>query len=108
MKIHEYQAKKLLKKYGIPVPDGDVVSTVDRAKQIANTLSGFPVVLKAQIHAGGRGKGGGVKLASSMDEAVQFADQIIGMTLITDQTGPKGQKVKKILVERGLHISEEL
>jgi succinyl-CoA synthetase beta subunit len=108
MKIHEYQAKKLFKKYGIPIPDGDVASTVDRAKQIANKLSGFPVVLKAQIHAGGRGKGGGVKLATSMDEAIQFADQIIGMTLVTDQTGPEGQKVKKILVERGLNISEEL
>ncbi len=108
MKIHEYQAKKLFKKYGIPIPDGDVASTVDGAKQIANKLSGFPVVLKAQIHAGGRGKGGGVKLATSMDEAVQFADQIIGMTLVTDQTGPGGQKVKKILVERGLNISEEL
>lgn len=108
MKIHEYQAKKLFKKYGVPIPDGDVASTVDGAKQIANKLSGFPVVLKAQIHAGGRGKGGGVKLATSMDEAVQFADQIIGMTLVTDQTGPGGQKVKKILVERGLNISEEL
>lgn len=108
MKIHEYQAKKLFKKYDIPTPDGDVASTVDGAKQIANKLSGFPVVLKAQIHAGGRGKGGGVKLATSMDEAVQFADQIIGMTLVTDQTGPGGQKVKKILVERGLNISEEL
>jgi len=108
MKIHEYQAKKLFKKYGIPIPDGDVASTVDGAKQIANKLSGFPVVLKAQIHAGGRGKGGGVKLATSMDEAVQFADQIIGMTLVTDQTGPGGQKVKKILVEKGLNISEEL
>lgn len=108
MKIHEYQAKKLFKKYGIPIPDGDVAFTVDGAKQIANKLSGFPVVLKAQIHAGGRGKGGGVKLASSMDEAVQFADQIIGMTLVTDQTGPRGKKVKKILVERGLNISEEL
>ncbi len=108
MKIHEYQAKKLFKKYDIPIPDGDVASTVDGAKQIANKLSGFPVVLKAQIHAGGRGKGGGVKPATSMDEAVQFADQIIGMTLVTDQTGPGGQKVKKILVERGLNISEEL
>ncbi len=108
MKIHEYQAKKLFKKYGVPIPDGDVASTVDGAKQIANKLSGFPVVLKAQIHAGGRGKGGGVKLATSMDEAVQFADQIIGMTLVTDQTGPGGKKVKKILVERGLNISEEL
>ena len=108
MKIHEYQSKKLFKKYCIPIPDGDVASTVDGAKQIANKLSGFPVVLKAQIHAGGRGKGGGVKLATSMDEAVQFADQIIGMTLVTDQTGPGGQKVKKILVERGLNISEEL
>ncbi len=108
MKIHEYQAKKLFKQYGVPIPDGDVASTVDGAKQIANKLSGFPVVLKAQIHAGGRGKGGGVKLATSMDEAVQFADQIIGMTLVTDQTGPGGKKVKKILVERGLNISEEL
>ncbi len=108
MKIHEYQAKKLLKKYGIPIPDGDVASTVDGAKQIANKLGGFPVVLKAQIHAGGRGKGGGVKLATSMDEAVQLADQMIGMTLVTNQTGPGGKKVKKILVERGLNISEEL
>jgi len=108
MKIHEYQAKKLFKKYGIPIPDGDVASTIDGAKQIANKLSGFPVVLKAQIHAGGRGKGGGVKLATSMDEAVQFADQIIGMALVTDQTRPGGQKVKKILVERGINISEEL
>lgn len=108
MKIHEYQAKKLLEKYSVPIPNGEVASTVDGAKQIAKKLDGFPVVLKAQIHAGGRGKGGGVKPAQSMDEVVHFADQILGMTLVTAQTGPEGQQVRKILVERGLNISEEL
>jgi len=100
MKIHEYQAKELLRKYGVPTPQGRVA--------FANSLGGYPVVVKAQIHAGGRGKGGGVKLAQSEQEVGSLAGQIIGMKLITHQTGPRGQEVKKVLVEQGLNIAKEL
>jgi succinyl-CoA synthetase beta subunit len=108
MKIHEYQAKELFKKYNIPVPDGGVAFNADEAGKVAETLGGFPVVVKAQIHAGGRGKGGGVKLAGSMDEAKAVAGEIIGMNLVTRQTGPRGKTVKKVLVEQGLDIAKEL
>ncbi len=108
MKIHEYQAKELFKKYNIPVPDGGVAFNPDEAKKVAENLGGFPVVVKAQIHAGGRGKGGGVKLAGSMDEVTDIAGEIIGMNLVTHQTGPDGKRVKKVLVEQGLNIAKEL
>lgn len=108
MKIHEYQAKELYRKYGVPVPEGSVAFTPDEAKAVAQKLGGYPVVVKAQIHAGGRGKGGGVKLAQSLEEVGTLADEIIGMTLVTHQTGPKGQQVRKVLVEQGLDIAKEL
>ena len=108
MKIHEYQAKELFKKYNIPIPDGGVAFTPDDAKKVAENLGQFPVVVKAQIHAGGRGKGGGVKLAGSMDKVGRIAGEIIGMNLTTHQTGPQGKKVNKVLVEQGLNIASEL
>jgi succinyl-CoA synthetase beta subunit len=108
MKIHEYQAKELFKKYSIPVPDGGVAFTPDEAATIAQRLRDFPVVVKAQIHAGGRGKGGGVRPAKTIAEVGQLAGQIIGMTLVTHQTGPEGRLVKKVLVEQGLNIQKEL
>jgi succinyl-CoA synthetase beta subunit len=108
MKIHEYQAKELFKTYNIPIPDGGVAFTPDEARQVAERLGGFPVVVKAQIHAGGRGKGGGVKLAGSMDEVTGIAGKIIGMNLVTHQTGPEGKRVNKVLVEQGLNIAKEL
>ena len=108
MKIHEYQAKELFKKYNIPIPDGAVAFNSDEAKQVAESLGRFPVVVKAQIHAGGRGKGGGVKLAGSMDEVTGIAGKIIGMNLVTHQTGPDGKRVNKLLVEQGLNIAKEL
>jgi succinyl-CoA synthetase beta subunit len=108
MKIHEYQAKELFKKYGVPVPKGRVAFTPEEAAEVVETLGGYPVVIKAQIHAGGRGKGGGVKLARSRQEVQDIAGQIIGMNLVTHQTGPRGQKVRKVLVEQGLSIDKEL
>ncbi|OGP57400.1 MAG: succinate--CoA ligase subunit beta [Deltaproteobacteria bacterium RBG_13_49_15] len=108
MKIHEYQAKELFRKNGIPVPEGGVAFNSDEALRIAEGLGGFPVVVKAQIHAGGRGKGGGVRLAKSMDEVRNLSNEMIGMKLITHQTGPEGKQVKKVLVEQGLGILKEL
>jgi succinyl-CoA synthetase beta subunit len=108
VKIHEYQAKELFRKYNVPVPAGGVAFDRDQAQAAARTLGGFPVVVKAQIHAGGRGKGGGVKLARSLDEVGELANKIIGMTLVTHQTGPEGRLVKKVLVEQGLNIVKEL
>ena len=108
MKIHEYQAKELFKKFNIPVPQGQVAFSPAEAVAVAKTLGGYPVVVKAQIHAGGRGKGGGVKLAQSEQEVDRIAGQIIGMRLVTHQTGPQGQEVKKVLVEHGLNIAKEL
>ncbi len=108
MKIHEYQAKELFKKYRIPVPRGGVAFNVDEAQKVAAGLDGWPVVVKAQIHAGGRGKGGGVKLARSAEDVKQAAGQILGMTLVTHQTGPEGRLVRKLLVEQGLNIAKEL
>jgi succinyl-CoA synthetase beta subunit len=107
MKIHEFQAKELFRKYGVPVPEGSPAYTVEEAKRIAEGLGGYPVVVKAQIHAGGRGKGGGVKLAKSKDEAEKVAEEILGMTLVTKQTGPEGKLVQKLLVEQGLNIEHE-
>jgi len=107
MKIHEFQAKNILKKYGISIPRGAVAKTPAKAKKIAEELGGKSVV-KAQIHAGGRGKGGGVKVAGTPDEAYRVAQQIIGMNLVTHQTGPEGQKVKQVLVEEGLEVAKEL
>jgi succinyl-CoA synthetase beta subunit len=108
MKIHEFQAKELFRKYDIPVPKGHVAFSSDEAAKIAEDLGQFPVVVKAQIHAGGRGKGGGVKLAQSLEDAKQLAGEIIGMNLVTHQTGPEGRVVRKVLVEQGLDIAKEL
>ena len=108
MKIHEYQAKELFKKYSVPVPEGGVAFNADEAVAVAKKLAGYPVVVKAQIHAGGRGKGGGVKLAESADEVQSVAREIIGMNLVTHQTGKEGRLVKKVLVEQGLNIEKEL
>jgi succinyl-CoA synthetase beta subunit len=108
MKIHEYQAKQLFQKYGILIPKGGVAFTSDEAVKVADGLGKFPVVVKAQIHAGGRGKGGGVKLSQSLDEVRAQSGEMIGMNLITHQTGPEGKQVKKILIEQGLDIEKEL
>ncbi len=108
MKIHEYQAKSVLARFGVPVPRGEVAATPAEAKGAAERLGTSVVVVKAQIHAGGRGKGGGVKLAKSPAEAGQLATQMLGMTLVTHQTGPEGKKVEKLLVEQGLDIAREL
>jgi succinyl-CoA synthetase beta subunit len=111
MKIHEYQAKNILKKYGVSVPRGEMASTADEAKAAAENLfnaGASGVVVKAQIHAGGRGKGGGVKLAKSVEEAVDLASKILGMNLITHQTGPEGRIVRRLLIEETLPIEKEL
>jgi succinyl-CoA synthetase beta subunit len=108
MKIHEHQAKEILARYDVPVPRGRVAFSVNEAVEIARSLGKYPVVVKAQIHAGGRGKGGGVKLAKSEEEVRQFAGQILGMQLITHQTGPEGKKVQRLLVEEGMDIKREL
>jgi len=108
MKIHEYQAKELFRKYNIPVPDGGVAFTAGEALDLSRKLGVFPVVVKAQIHAGGRGKGGGVKLAASGEEVKTLSGEILGMNLVTHQTGSEGRLVKKILVEQGLNIAKEL
>ena len=107
MKIHEFQAKQLLAKFGVPIPQGETATVAAEAGDIATRLGGT-VVVKAQIHAGGRGKGGGVKLAKSRDEAVKIAGEILGMTLKTYQTGPEGTVVKTVLVEQGLTMDREL
>ncbi|WP_456408859.1 ADP-forming succinate--CoA ligase subunit beta [Caldithrix abyssi] len=108
MKIHEYQAKQILREFNVPVPEGYVAFTADEAVEAAKKLPTDLAVIKAQIHAGGRGKGGGVKLARSLDEVKNIAGQMIGMTLITHQTGPEGRIVKKVLVEQGVDIDREL
>lgn len=107
MKIHEYQGKALLSKFGVPTPRGIVATTVDEAEKAAAELGTDVVVVKAQIHAGGRGKGGGVKLAKSPAEAKEIAGQILGMNLVTHQTGPEGREVKTLLIEEGLPIDKE-
>jgi len=111
MKIHEYQAKQILSKYGVTVPRGEVALTVEEAEQAAKNLfdaGAAGVVVKAQIHAGGRGKGGGVKLAKNLDEAVSLAKKILGMQLVTHQTGPEGKEVRRLLIEETLPIEREL
>ena len=108
MKIHEYQAKELFRKYGVAVPDGAAAFSLAEARSAADRLGDYPVVVKAQIHAGGRGKGGGVKVAKNPEEFQTYAEQILGMTLVTKQTGPEGKKVQKLLIEQGLNIAKEL
>jgi succinyl-CoA synthetase beta subunit len=108
MKIHEYQAKAILARYGVTTPRGEVAFTKEEAREAAQRLKSHITVVKAQIHAGGRGKGGGVKLARSSDEAGDIAGQILGMNLVTPQTGPAGRRVKRVLVEEGLDIKREL
>jgi len=108
MKIHEYQAKAILARYGVPTPHGEVAFTKDEARAVADRLRRPVMVVKAQIHAGGRGKGGGVKLARSVDEVAELAGKILGMKLVTHQTGPEGRIVKRLLVEEGLDIKREL
>jgi succinyl-CoA synthetase beta subunit len=108
MKIHEYQAKAILARYGVTTPRGDVAFTKEEAREAARRLKSQVCVVKAQIHAGGRGKGGGVKLARSADEAAEIASLILGMNLVTAQTGPQGRMVKRLLIEEGLDIKREL
>jgi len=108
VKIHEYQGKEILRRFGVATPRGVPCFCVDDAVKAAQTLGGKVWVVKAQIHAGGRGKGGGVKVAKSMDEVRQYAGQILGMQLVTHQTGPEGQKVRRLLVEEGADIKKEL
>ena len=108
MNIHEYQAKQVFAKYGVPTPKGIIAETVEQAVENAKELGGPIWVVKAQIHAGGRGLGGGVKLAKSLDEVRTLADEILGMTLVTHQTGPEGKLVNKIYIEDGADIQDEL
>jgi succinyl-CoA synthetase beta subunit len=108
MKIHEYQGKEILRKFGVTVPRGIPCLSVDEAVKAAETLGGPVWVVKAQIHAGGRGKGGGVKVAKSLEQVREYATQILGMQLVTHQTGPEGQKVRRLLIEEGADIKKEL
>jgi succinyl-CoA synthetase beta subunit len=108
MKVHEYQGKEILRKYQVAVPRGKVAYTPDEAVEAAREIGGEVWVVKAQIHAGGRGKGGGVKLARSLDEVRTLAGQILGMQLVTHQTGPEGRTVRRLLVEQGMNIAREL
>jgi len=108
MKIHEYQAKAILARHGVPVPRGETLSDASEAAAIARRLGTKVVVVKAQIHAGGRGKGGGVKLARSPEDAEKLAKAMIGMTLVTHQTGPEGRHVSRVLIEEGLQMQREL
>src|SRR5215467_4678254 len=111
MKIHEYQAKTILKKYGVAVPRGEMAETREQAEAAAKSLFDWGasgVVVKAQIHAGGRGKGGGVKIAKSVEEAGELASKMFGMTLVTHQTGPEGRVVRRLLMEETLPIEREL
>jgi len=108
MKIHEYQAKEIFRRFGVPTPRGEMVTTPDQAKAAAERLGTKVVVVKAQIHAGGRGKAGGVKLAKSPSEAAELAKAMLGMTLVTPQTGPAGRVVSRLLIEEGLDIKREL
>ncbi|WP_024954675.1 ADP-forming succinate--CoA ligase subunit beta [Sulfurospirillum arcachonense] len=108
MNVHEYQAKEIFAKYGVPVPRGYVATTVEEAVENAKKLGGKIWVVKAQIHAGGRGLGGGVKLAKSLDEVKELANEILGMTLVTHQTGPEGKLVQKVYIEEGADIADEL
>jgi succinyl-CoA synthetase beta subunit len=107
MNIHEYQAKAILRNFGVPVPEGHVVYNSNSARDWARRLGDGPYAVKAQIHAGGRGKGGGVKIAKTADEAKKFARDMFGMTLVTHQTGPEGKTVKRVLIESGCNIADE-
>jgi succinyl-CoA synthetase beta subunit len=108
MKIHEYQAKEILRKFGVPTPKGRAVTSADDVKSVVDELGSLPVVVKAQIHAGGRGKAGGVKVVKSLEEAQAFAKNLLGSTLVTHQTGPEGRVVHTLLVEEGMKIVKEL
>src|ERR1700693_5902586 len=108
MKIHEYQGKEILRKFGVTVPRGIPCLSVEEAVKAAGTLGGKVWVVKAQIHAGGRGKGGGVKVAKSLEEVRKYAAAILGMTLVTHQTRPQGRVVKRLLIEEGADIKKEL
>ncbi len=108
MKVHEYQAKEVLKSYGVPVPKGRVAETPEEARKIAEEIGATTMVVKAQIHAGGRGKGGGIRVVKSPEEAERAAREILGMTLVTHQTGPAGRVVRRVLVEEGADIQEEI
>ncbi len=108
MNLHEYQSKRLFADYGIPVPKGIPAETPDEAVKAAETLGGSLWVVKAQAHTGGRGKAGGVKLARTMDEVREFADEMLGMTLVTYQTGPEGLPVSVVYIEEGSQIDREL
>ena len=108
MKVHEYQAKQILAKFGVTTPRGEVAYTPEEARAAAERLGGGTIVVKAQIHAGGRGKAGGVKIARSLDEAEKLAREILGKTLVTHQTGPEGRVVRRLLIEEGLDIAREL
>ena len=107
MNIHEYQAKAILRNFGVPVPEGHVVYNGNSARDWAKRLGDGPYAVKAQIHAGGRGKGGGVKIAKTADEVKQYARDMFGMTLVTHQTGPEGKVVKRVLIESGCNIADE-
>jgi succinyl-CoA synthetase beta subunit len=107
MNIHEYQAKAILRNFGVPVPDGHVVYNTNSARDWAKRLGDGPWAVKAQIHAGGRGKGGGVKIAKTADEVKKYAGDMFGMTLVTHQTGPEGKIVKRVLIEKGSNIADE-
>jgi len=107
MNIHEYQGKEILRNYGVSVPNGKVAFTAEEAVEAAKTLDSSVYVVKAQIHAGGRGKAGGVKIAKSLDEVRTYADELIGKTLVTHQTGPEGKEVKRLLIEEGCDIKKE-
>lgn len=107
MNIHEYQGKEVLRKYGVSVPEGKVAFTAEEAVESAKSLSSSVYVVKAQIHAGGRGKAGGVKIAKSLDEVKAYAEELLGKTLITHQTGPDGQVIKRLLIEEGRDIKKE-
>src|SRR3984893_6625307 len=108
MKIHEYQAKEIFRRFGVPTPRGEMVTSPEEARKVAQKLAMPVVVVKAQIHAGGRGKGVGVKLARSADEAALLAAKMLGMNLVTPQTGPGGRIVRRLLIEEGLDIKREL
>jgi succinyl-CoA synthetase beta subunit len=107
MKIHEYQAKEILRQYGVPVPKGRTAETPEEARKAAEEIQGKKIVVKAQIHAGGRGKGGGIKVVNSPEEAEKAAGEILGMTLITHQTGPSGRVVRRVLIEEGVEVGRE-
>lgn len=107
MNIHEYQGKEIMRDFGVSVPNGHVAYTVDEAVEAAQKLGSDVTVVKAQIHAGGRGKAGGVKIAKNLDDVRTYAEEILGKTLVTHQTGPEGKEVKRLLIEEGCDIQSE-